>query len=361
MAAALALPGLAATLAPTVARADTPPDQAVLAFKQLYYRDDQPGQQRMKVLSPAAYWLVPLKDVASVEGYVTQETISGASPYYYNTLSGASGPITEDRRAADIKATRYFDRAAASIGIAGSTEHDFSSQAVRGDARFATEDQNTTLSLGAGHIADKITSAVDLLFHDSRATDAVLAGITQVWSPVTIAQATLTMSFSHGYLSDPYKQFDQRPRERQQYALLARDNHYVAATGGALHFEYRYYQDDWGIRASNIEANYYQPFGEGWMLHPSLRYYTQNAAKFYNTTYPPPNLGVDYSADQRLAAFGAVSAGLQVVKQFRNDFALDISVDTYTQRTGWRAFGSGSPGLEQFRAYYATLGLSKKF
>jgi hypothetical protein len=361
MAAALALPGLAATLAPAAAHADTPPDQAVLAFKQLYYRDDQPGSQRMKVLSPAAYWLVPLKDVASVEGYVTQETISGASPYYYNTLSGASGPITEDRRAADIKATRYFDRAAASIGIAGSTEHDFSSQAVRADARFATEDQNTTLSLGAGHTADKISSTVDPLLRDSRSTEALLAGITQVWSPVTIAQATLTMSFSHGYLSDPYKLFDQRPRERQQYALLARVNHYVAATEGALHFEFRYYQDDWRIRASNVEMGYYQPFGEGWMLQPSVRYYTQSAAKFYSTTFPPPVFGTDYSADQRLAAFGALSAGLQVTKQFSKGFALDLSVDTYTQRTSWRVFGSGSPGLEPFHAYYATLGFSKRF
>jgi hypothetical protein len=361
MAAALALPGLAATLLPLAARADTPPDQAMVAFKQLLYRDDQPGAQRMRVSSPAAYVLAPLKDVASVEAYATTETISGASPYFYNTLSGASGPITEDRQAADIKATRYFQRSALSLGIAGSTEHDFRSQALRADGRFSTEDQNTTLSLGAGHVEDKISSTVDPTLHKSRHTDALLMGLTQVWSPVTIAQATLTATFSNGYHSDPYKLFDQRPDERRQVALLLRVNHYVAATEGALHLDYRYYQDDWGIRASNIEAGYYQPFGEGWLFHPSLRYYTQSAARFYNTTFPPPVFGVDYSADQRLAAFGAVDVGVQVVKQFQKDFALDVSVDSYQQRTSWRAFGGGSPNLEAFRAMYLTVGLSKKF
>jgi hypothetical protein len=361
MAAALALPGLAVTLAPPAVRAETPPDQATIAFKQLYYRDDQPGAQRMKVLSPAAYWMVPVKDVASVEGYVTQETISGASPYYYNTLSGASGQITEDRRAADIKVTRYFDRAAVGIGVAGSTEHDFRSQAVRTDARFATDDQNTTLSLGYGHTGDSISSTVDPTLHASRNTDAALLGLTQVWSPTTIAQATLSATFGHGYFSDPYKLFDQRPNERRQVALLGRVNHYLVDTGGALHYEYRYYQDDWGIRASNIEVAYYQPFADSWMVKPSLRYYTQSAARFYNTSFPPPVFGADYSADQRLAGFGAVDAGVQVVKQFKQDFVMDFSIDTYTQRTSWRAFGGGTPGLEPFHALYITLGLSKKF
>jgi hypothetical protein len=358
MAAALALPGLA--LAPA-ARADTPPDQTTLAFKQLYYRDDQPGQQRMRIESPALYWLVPVKDVAAIEGYAVSESISGASPYFFNTLSGASGLIRENRNAFDIKGTYFMDRAAVALGVASSHENDFSSRALRAEARFSTDDQNTTLSLGAGHIDDTITSTVDPLLHQARHTDALLAGITQVWSPVTIAQLTLTATFSQGYQSDPYKLFDQRPNQRNQYAALARVNHYVAATEGAVHLEYRYYQDDWGIRASNIGADYYQPLGKGWMIHPSARYYTQGAASFYSNTFPPPEFGVNYSADQRLSSFGAISWGLQVSRNLGNDFTFDLSFDDYNQRTGWRAFGSGSPGLESFRARYVTLGLSKKF
>jgi hypothetical protein len=358
MAAALALPGLALT---TAVRGETPPDQTTIAFQQLYYRDEQPGQERMRVQSPSAYWQVPIKDVASIEGHATSESISGASPYYFNTLSGASGLIREDRHAIDLKATRFFDRSAIAIGVADSVENDFRSKALRAEARFATDDQNTTLSLGAGHIEDGITSTVDPLLHESRHTDAVLAGVTQVWSPLTVAQATLTASSSQGYQSDPYKLFDQRPGERRQYAVLGRVNHYLAATEGAVHFEIRYYQDDWGVRASNIGVDYYQPFGNGWIVHPSLRYYTQHAASFYSNTFPPTDFNVDYSADQRLASFGAIGAGVQVSRQLGHEFTFNLALDNYTQRTGWRVFGSGSPGLEQFSARYLTLSLSKKF
>lgn len=358
MAAALALPGLA--LAPA-ARAESPPDQITTAFKQLFYRDQQPGQQRMRVSSPAAYWLVPLRNIAAIEGYATAETISGASPYFHNTLSGASGVIRDDRRAADLKATRYFERAAVGIGAAASRENDFRSQALRVEARIASDDQNTTLSLVAGHTADRITSTVDPRLHESRSTDALLIGVTQVWSQTTVAQATLTAAASHGYHSDPYKIFDRRPDRRQQFALLARVNEYFPSADGALHVEFRAFSDDWGVRAANLELRYYQPFGNGWMARPSLRYYTQSAATFYNTTFPPRDLAANYSADQRLASFGGIAWGVQLVKQIGNDFSLDLAYEDYSQRAAWRTFGAGSPGLQPFHARYLMLGISKKF
>ena len=358
MAAALALPGLA--LSPA-ARSEAPPDQALLAFKQLFYRDEQPGNQRMRVSSPAAYWLVPVKDAYAIEGYATAETMSGASPYFYSTLSGASGQIRDDRRAADLKGTRYFDGGAVGIGVAASRENDYRSQALRADARIASDDQNTTLMLGAGHTEDRISSTVDPRLREARSTDALLAGVTQVWSPTVIAQATLTAAASRGYHSDPYKLFDRRPDERRLLALQLRINKYVAAGDGALHLDVRAFHDDWGVRAGNVELNYYQPFGNGWMARPSLRYYTQSAAKFYNNRFPPPDPSANYSADQRLAAFGAVSWGMQLSKQVGNDFSLDLAYEEYSQRANWRGFGSGSPGLETFRARFLTLGLQKRF
>ncbi|TAJ55800.1 MAG: hypothetical protein EPN60_07675 [Nevskiaceae bacterium] len=46
--AALALPGLL----PTEAAAENAPEQAVLAYKQLYYQDSQPGLDRITVNAP---------------------------------------------------------------------------------------------------------------------------------------------------------------------------------------------------------------------------------------------------------------------------------------------------------------------
>ena len=45
---------------------------------------------------------------------------------------------------------------------------------------------------------------------------------------------SLTLARGRGYFSDPYKEVDNRPPERDQAILLARWNHYSDDTGGAL-------------------------------------------------------------------------------------------------------------------------------
>src|SRR5437870_552392 len=67
LSAALALPGLAATLVTTLAtsliahsaRAEEPPDHGTIDFKYLYYHDYQQGEGRMRVSAPSVHVLLP--------------------------------------------------------------------------------------------------------------------------------------------------------------------------------------------------------------------------------------------------------------------------------------------------------------
>jgi hypothetical protein len=121
IAAALALPGIL----PPHAHAQTAPDEGVVALHYLDYRDWQPGARRMTVRNPSLYALVPLGSSLAVEGSVVYDAMSGASPLYHDTLSGASGlGITDYRTAGDARITKYIDGNALAFGIAGSFVRD---------------------------------------------------------------------------------------------------------------------------------------------------------------------------------------------------------------------------------------------
>ena len=114
MAAALALPGVVATPS---AKAESVPEKTTVGIKYLSYSERQQTGERMKVKSPSIYVLAPIKDKYSIEASFVLDSVSGASPTAYNSLSGASGKgIGDYRKAGDVKVTRFFDRAAQSRG-----------------------------------------------------------------------------------------------------------------------------------------------------------------------------------------------------------------------------------------------------
>jgi hypothetical protein len=67
-----------------------------------------------------------------------------------------------------------------------------------------------------------------------------------------------------------------------------------------------------------------------------------------------------HSADQRLAAFGAVTLSLQVACEFANGTTADVKLETYRQSSHLKP-GAGSPYLDPFRASFVQLGVSHKF
>ena len=96
LAAALAaLPGLL----PGAAQAQvTAPNATLVQFKFLYYKDYQQSGDRMTIKSPALYLLTPITNDWVFEIGAVYDSISGASPYYHTTLSGASGQGIKDGR-----------------------------------------------------------------------------------------------------------------------------------------------------------------------------------------------------------------------------------------------------------------------
>jgi hypothetical protein len=361
-AAALALPGML----PAGAAAQAVADHGILELKYLDYRDWQPGASRMTVRSPSLYTLVPLDDTTEVEASVVYDAMSGASPLFHNTLSGASGlGVTDYRTAGDAKVTKYFGDWSLGVGGVVSSERDYLSRGGSVDARIYSDDRNRTYAFSIAGANDRINpqnSTAGGITNAPRNTLEYLVGITQALSPTQIIQSNLTYSYGHGYFNDPYKLLDKRPPERRIFAWLTRYNQYFAGPDAALRLSYRYLNDSFGSDSNTVTAAWVQALPQEWSVTPAIRYYTQGAAFFYHN--PPPGsgfvLGEPYSMDTRLSAFGAFTLGVTASKALADGWSAELRADFYRQQSNWR-IGGGSPGLEPFSARWLIVGISKTF
>ncbi len=113
-------------------------------------------------------------------------------------------------------------------------------------------------------------------------------------------------------------------------AKLVQD--YRRPSHAALHADYRYFRDDWSIRAHTLELAWHQALTPLDGDHRSCVTTAQSAADFYR---PYVNCGVvpgyecalalkHYASDYRLAAFGALSTGLGVTGAARRGRASSL-------------------------------------
>lgn len=366
LAASLLLPGLAAV---TPVRAEEPPGQGEVALKYGWYRDRQPGWERIRVHSPQLHVLAPVAGQWSLEGNAVADSVSGATPRMHSTLTGATPYMSDYRRAADVKVTRYFHRGAIAVGAGYSGEHDYASHSQSVEGRWSSEDNNQAWSVGLGHSSDRIdtTRTGGVIADRHKRTDEVMLGLTQVLTPDDAVQLLYTRSSGRGYYDDPYKDFDRRPSERKADIGLVRWNHYVERFDASLRTSWRYYRDTFGIRSNTAGVEWVQPAG-AWTFTPGLRLYRQSAASFYfDPVLDPSGQPSDlltrrffvrltglHSADQRLAAFDAVTLSLKVAYELGPDSSVDVKVETYRQTPR-------SPSLARFEANFVQLGWSRKF
>src|SRR5205085_1824543 len=122
---------------------------------------------------------------------------------------------------------------------------------------------------------------------------------------------------------------------------------------------YRFYHDDWGIRAHTLEVAWQRSIGDRWSVRPALRYYTQTAADFYSPTVSAPNPRV-HSSDQRLAAFGGLSPSLRLTARIEGGTTIEATAGYMHNSSSLRA-GAGTPTFETLRAYYGIVSIAHEF
>jgi Protein of unknown function (DUF3570) len=123
-------------------------------------------------------------------------------------------------------------------------------------------------------------------------------GLTQVLNKDAVLELGMGYTRSTGYLGNPYKlvsivsasgtpeqiqnnkilgagrysTLEIRPDERNQFNLAIGYNQYLKSFDSALHLDYHFAHDDWGIVVHTFEADWVQPLSSGWTVTPRIRY-----------------------------------------------------------------------------------------
>lgn len=371
--AALALPGLMPV------QAAVAPEKSSLGYRYNNYQEDAiaPHKQSGNSESVERYdievhqlqLITPLTEKFALTLNGVADHLSGASPWLNNTqgsdgqpkatMSGASG-IREERWETSAAGRYYLPEAAVGGFLRYSREKDYEGRTYGLDGELELNNKLTVLSAGFSVSNDSVEPTqlddAQRILHASKKALSTSVGLSQVIDKVSVAQLGLSYSRAEGYLTDPYKVRDKRPDGRDQWSAAAGYRRFFAGLDGALHLNYRYYWDSWDIDSQTVETAWYQNLPEGdirWQLVPSLRYYSQSQAEFYQPYYSGATTDY-YSDDFRLSPYGAVSGGLKVIAGW-HDWKFILGGERYVsgQQYAVDDVKTESPSLIQFTRWTA--------
>lgn len=347
------------------AQVQTVPERAEFSLKWLNYLDGQTGAERVRVYATTVGIQAPIGSDFILGASAITDAISGASPAYH---SSALVKFKDERNAGDLELTHVGERGSIAVGLNYSSESDYVARGASAKISHWSEDKNTTWSLGYAVNNDTVNPVNGIVYNEDKQVKAWLLSLTQVLTRNDLLQVNLGQSRSTGYLSDPYKVYDQRPNARTLSTLAVRWNRHMPQLGATLRTSARLGSDDWGIRSYTLGAELVVPGPWDITFTPSLRAYTQSQANFYvdagpaNLPFPPnpPKGWAHFSEDQRVSSFGALTAALKVSRPITPDLSLNLKFERYEQRSVWRP-GGGSPGIKDFYARMTHVGLSYRF
>lgn len=372
-ASALALPGIA-----PAARADTPPTENTLSYRiTRYAEDDLPGQylvagsaERYDINIHQFQLVTPVGEEYGLTLTSSYESMSGASPWFTvpafgdeKTVVMSGATIHEQRRDFNVALRRYLDNGNYAFNIGASDENDYEAWSGGFDMARNFNNDLTTIAGGVSFSSDDLSPTDASLFNrvtdESKRTSSAFMSVSQVIDRNSLFQSSLNVTYHSGFLTDPYKLGDSRPGSRTQIAWSNAYRRYLAGPDAALHVDLRLYDDDFGINSVTLDLSWYQNLGDDWQVAPRLRYYSQSAADFFTPVNDVSGLLAFNSSDYRLAAYGAISGGIQVQTTI-DDVTLSFVAERYLSDNGYSLYdGDTSPALVDFTRL--SLGIGYRF
>jgi hypothetical protein len=321
---------------------------------------------------------------ASANGAATSDSVqtftrpSGNGGY---TTAAGETPLDDTFRDSRVSLSASYETPIGrlnkmSYGANFSSEHDFLS--VGGSATYLQDfnERNTTLSAGVSFEMNTIkpeggvpvaltemqsnnNSQVREGADESRVMTELLLGVTQIIDRNTLVQFNYGFAISDGYHTDPYKItsvlaadgslinnpanglngtyiYENRPDTRTKHSLYGKVKRYF--TGDVADISYRYMWDDWKVASSTIDAHYRKNFSDGWYLEPHVRFYSQDAAEFYQYSVTQveaasliANNG-DLTSDYRLGDMTATTIGLKFGFLTPNGNENSVRLEMYQQK-----------------------------
>ena len=337
------------------------------------YEDYAEEDGRIHVQTQGAYFSLAPSSWLTLQGNAIYDAISGATPtgapYLPGTNAVNTAEMNDTRYAGFLEPTFKFDNWTLSPQFAYSEESDYRSIGVALNGSIDFNEKNTTLTWGASHSFDQVLPNEGELYYETdspikspldKGDSSMLLGLVQLLGPATLLTLDLTLGYSDGYLSDPYKRvlFDnvpynpgpdpdnpypytvwpeRRPGHRFRQIGFVSLQHYVDKLSGAIEVTYRFYHDDFQVTGHTASAQWNQKLGKHLTLSPLFRFYTQNAASFYGTHFPgapsdpssPIPMPKNYSSDYRLSALVSYTYGVSLSARVQEHLSLELAYKRY--------------------------------
>ncbi|MBV1884294.1 MAG: DUF3570 domain-containing protein [Pseudomonadales bacterium] len=344
------------------------------------------------------YLSLPVTEKMIVESTIVSESISGAFPIYIQPtdirLDSAGEPINpdplvvmssvteEDVRRKLSTRTTYFHDSGSVFGSAGiSKEDDYRSIFAEVGGVLHFNKRANAIDFGFGGSSDNVTPLAEnnpsSAASHGRESLSAYAGVSQIIDRNSTVHFGLSFTWENGFLSDPY-QFvgsysddifiqtpDSRPDERAQLVWNLSYRLFLPARSGALHADYRLYQDNWDVVSHTLDVSWNHSLPNNWQIIPGLRYYSQSEADFYDPYFlVSGNDGLEgssySSSDFRLSPYGVISLRFKVIKDIEN-WRITLLAENYDsdQDLGLGNVKTVNPALVDFTFF--SIGVDHKF
>jgi len=375
----LALSGTALTLS-SMSYADAPPTQSTVSIKSTNYQEDDLlsnevlfGELSRYDIDVHQFQLVtPVTRNSSLQVNGSYDSLSGASPWFTSAnsegepivnLSGASG-IYDTRRELSIGGSYYLENETVSLSIGRSTENDYNATFINFGLTHQLNNRLTTIGINTSISNDEIfptdAEKFNRIKSASKRSVSTALSISHIINRFSAYQTAISVTNQKGFLSDPYKLRDVRPNSKSQYAWTNSFRIFFEKMDAALHSNYRLYHDDFGIGSHTVDFSWHQnlstyiPFDLRFV--PSIRYYTQSSANFFtNIDDFSSDPLAPQSSDYRLAAFGAISAGINFIADL-NNLRITAGAERYQAKSKYSAYNVSRPSTALVRFSRISIG-----
>ena len=252
------------------------------------------------------------------------EKYSVSASYYVDMVSSASidvittaSPYSEQRDQAGLSLDVLDDKTQYTVSVVASEESDYSARTASFDVSQDLFGDLTTVSFGFSRGWDEVRRNGDPQFDEPVDRRSYRFGLSQIVTPALVMGLAYETITDEGFLNNPYRsvrylepdaaagfafQLEVYPRTRTSNAA-ALNARYFLPYRAAVHGEYRYFTDTWGIDASTASVGYTHPLGERWTLEGGYRWYDQSAANFYADLFPRRDAQNFLARDKELSTF----------------------------------------------------------
>ncbi len=334
------------------------------------------GTQYLTDLTPTIILNVPLDSATRLSANLGMDYYASASTDRIDQVM--SSPSAKDTRIhADFGLSRQLadKRTIVGAGAGFSAEYDYTSFNAAASWARASADGNRELSVAAQVFFDQATLIRPIELRSSAPDPSAGANQRQsynlnlVYSQVVSQRLQVAVSTElvaqRGLLSTPFHRVyfhetggafgtartERLPRQRYKYPVGLRLTYYATDLVQVRGF-YRFYNDNFGIRAHTFELETPLKMTPFFVLYPFYRYHVQTASTYFAPYLEHAIADAYYTSDYDLAAFSANKLGLGLrysplygLSRFKTPFggrvakfkALDLRYAYYRQSTGLTA------------------------